>query len=329
MQPLGRGLAEPLPDFPVQLPAAVPLGTEPLFPAFPGLNLSLQTPVSTDPVPQPAVSGHSPPSSGQDTSAIRSVIPAPDAEPQMVAEASALLPPSSSDEEPAERAVPPSDPVTSLFLHNYRSNVVHAAVRVEAHAARGLEVSDPSGSGTLWVRPACGSQTHQLAPDSLCNSVPPGTTLCLRTACLTRFSTVPQFWLQSFAGKSRPVVYPIRRRFPCLLLALLVSRSRFGSLLPLVSAGGLDLDLLRRLATLEQRVRDVESGLDAARTEITEDQNVTRHFRASVGNLIERSNALMNEYTFMQRSRSAFLLAFRTALTAVIDVLRTFRDTAV
>ncbi|CAE7188160.1 unnamed protein product [Symbiodinium sp. CCMP2456] len=97
---------------------------------------------------------------------------------------------------------------------------------------------------------------------------------------------------------------------------------------PPEQAGRLDLDLLRRLATLEQRVRDVESGLDAARREITEDQNVTRHFRASVGNLIERSNALMNEYTFMQRSRSAFLLAFRTALTAVIDVLRTFRDTA-
>jgi len=93
---------------------------------------------------------------------------------------------------------------------------------------------------------------------------------------------------------------------------------------PPEQAGRLDLDLLRRLATLEQRVRDVESGLDAARREITEDQNVTRHFRASVGNLIERSNALMN-----QRSRSAFLLAFRTALTAVIDVLRTFRDTAV
>ncbi|CAE7188170.1 unnamed protein product, partial [Symbiodinium sp. CCMP2456] len=141
MQPLARGLAEPLPDFPVQLPAAVPLGTEPLFPAFPGLNLSLQTPAATDPVPQPAspvVSGHSPPSSGQDTSAVR-----------------------------------------------------HAAVRVEAHAARSLEASDPSGSGTVWVRPACGSQTRQLAPDSLCDSVPPGTTLCLRTACLIRFSTVP------------------------------------------------------------------------------------------------------------------------------------------
>jgi len=94
-------------------------------------------------------------------------------------------------------------------------------------------------------------------------------------------------------------------------------------------AGRLDLDLLRRLATLEQRVRDVESGLTAIRTEITEDQNVTRHFRASVGNLIERSNALMNEYTFMQRSRSAFLLAFRAALTSVVDALLLFRDNAV
>ena len=90
-----------------------------------------------------------------------------------------------------------------------------------------------------------------------------------------------------------------------------------------------NLDLPRRLASLEQQVRDLESGLAAARLEVTEDQNVTRHFRASVGNLIERSNALMNEYSFMQRSRSAFLAAFRTALTTVIDVLRTFRDTAV
>ena len=71
-----------------------------------------------------------------------------------------------------------------------------------------------------------------------------------------------------------------------------------------------DPDWSRRLASLEQQVKDLESGLAAARREILEDQNVTRHFRASVGNLIERSNALMNEYSFMQRSRSAFLSAF-------------------
>ena len=130
-------------------------------------------------------------------------------------------------------------------------------------------------------------------------------------------------------------------------------RSRFGSLVPCLSvlvwpvpnlmadpiedfsptvATSLpvpDPDWSRRLESLELRVKDLEAGLAAARLDITEDQNVTRHFRSSVGNLIERSNALMNEYSFMQRSRSAFLLAFRTALTSVIDVLRTFRDTAV
>ena len=86
-------------------------------------------------------------------------------------------------------------------------------------------------------------------------------------------------------------------------------------------------DVLRRLALFEREIRCLEGGLADVSRDFAEEQNVNRHFRSSVNEIIDKSNSLMNEYRFVQRWRGALVLALRSAISSVIEALRTHYET--
>ena len=90
---------------------------------------------------------------------------------------------------PAPKAVspPPSASVTAFgYLWNARSNVVHVAMRTEPSATRSK--SFLLDGSTVWLRPLCGARTHQLDPGSFCQKAPDDAILCTRTSCFSRWA---------------------------------------------------------------------------------------------------------------------------------------------
>ena len=73
------------------------------------------------------------------------------------------------------------------ILHNPRSNVVHFAQTYQPDAPRAIRMLRQDDS-PVFVRPACGAQTHQLSSGPLLRSPPDGCVLCLRGACFSRLS---------------------------------------------------------------------------------------------------------------------------------------------
>ena len=180
LQPMARGLAEPLPDFPVTLPSSASL---------PELG-----PLSDDCLPEalpirpnlpvlPSAQGDATQTSGADAeleslSSESSESSADEAPGQDLPPAPAV---------PKATAPPPSASVTAFgFLWNARSNVVHVAMQTEPSALRAKSF-ELNGS-TVWLRPLCGARTHQLDTDSYCTAAPADAIFCTRTSCFARWS---------------------------------------------------------------------------------------------------------------------------------------------
>ena len=184
LQPMARGLSEPLPDFPVVLPSSTSL---------PELG-----PLSADCLPEalpsrpclPITSSASPPDSQVNAAAAESE----DALESLSSESSdssaeeATLP-DEQDTTPIPKAVSPPPPASvSAFGHlwNARSNVVHVAMQTEPSAPRSK--SFLVDGLTVWLRPLCGARTHQLDPDSFCLQAPEDAIHCTRTSCFSRWA---------------------------------------------------------------------------------------------------------------------------------------------
>ena len=150
LQPMARGLSQPLPDFPVTLPSAASL---------PELG-----PLSDDCLPEALPS--------------RPCLP--------VVPSAPLQDVSSGPTAPKATAPPPSASVSAFgFLWNARSNVVHVAMQTEPMAVRSKSF-DVDGS-TVWLRPLCGARTYQLDSDSFCTEAPADATFCTRASCFARW----------------------------------------------------------------------------------------------------------------------------------------------
>ena len=86
-----------------------------------------------------------------------------------------------SDKCPSAAPVTPA-PVTSLFLYNHRSNVVHAAVMCE-HVFLKTVTAQRDGR-SIHCKPVCGAKTMHLLSDAVVLAPPPGAQPCLRSACI-------------------------------------------------------------------------------------------------------------------------------------------------
>ena len=163
LQPMARGLGEPLPDFPVVLPSSSslpelgPLSSDCLpeaLPCRPCLPLAPSASPSDSSAPVPAAGSddalESLSSESSDSSAEEATVPD---EPALFPTPKAVSP-------------PPSASVSAFgHLWNARSNVVHVAMRTEPSAPRSK--SFLVDGATVWLRPLCGARTHQLDPDRL------------------------------------------------------------------------------------------------------------------------------------------------------------------
>ena len=184
LQPMARGLGEPLPDFPVVLPSSSslpelgPLSSDCLpeaLPCRPCLPLPPSASPSDSLVPVAAAGSEdsleSLSSESSDSSAEEAT--APD-EPALIPTPKAVSP-------------PPSASVSAFgHLWNARSNVVHVAMRTEPSAPRSK--SFLVDGATVWLRPLCGARTHQLDPDSFCLKAPEDAIHCTRTSCFSRWA---------------------------------------------------------------------------------------------------------------------------------------------
>ena len=184
LQPMARGLNEPLPDFPVILPSSNslpelgPLSADCLPEALPSRPCLPIVPSASPSDPQePAASADSEAaleslsSESSDSSAEEAVLPD---EPAATPAPKAVSPPLSAS-------------VTAFgYLWNARSNVVHVAMRTEPSATRSK--SFPLDGSTVWLRPLCGARMHQLDPDSFCLKAPDDAILCARTSCFSRWA---------------------------------------------------------------------------------------------------------------------------------------------
>ena len=180
LQPMARGLSEPLPDFPVTLPSSAslpelgPLSDDCLPEALPVRpNLPVLPAVAGDDTQTAGTAGdlESLSSESSESSADEALVH--DAPPAPVL--------------PKATAPPPSASVSAFgFLWNARSNVVHVAMQTEPSAVRSKSF-ELNGS-IVWLRPLCGARTHQLDTDSYCTSAPADAIFCTRTSCFARWS---------------------------------------------------------------------------------------------------------------------------------------------
>ena len=147
-----------------------------------------------------------------------------------------------------------------------------------------MQASHPDGSGEVWVRPACGSQTHQLSRASLCTVAPSGTALCLG--------------LRVFPVRVRIVTRRSVKKVGLVSVSALVSLSRFLSVVAVLAQPSVSLhsrgsghvgphrrllagvsgetlrrldtlerETFRRLASIEREIRYLEGGMgDLSRT---------------------------------------------------------------
>ena len=177
LQPMARGLGEPLPDFPVVLPS---------FSSLPELG-----PLSSDCLPEalpcrpclPPDSSAPVPAAGSDDAleSLSSESSDSSAEEATAPDEPALFP------TPKAVSPPPSASVSAFgHLWNARSNVVHVAMRTEPSAPRSK--SFLVDGATVWLRPLCGARTHQLDPDSFCLKAPEDAIHCTRTSCFSRWA---------------------------------------------------------------------------------------------------------------------------------------------
>ena len=180
LQPMARGLSEPLPDFPVTLPSSAslpelgPLSDDCLPEALPVRpNLPVLSPVSGDATQTSDADVEMESLSSESSESSADEAPVQDPPPALAL--------------PKATAPPPSASVAAFgFLWNARSNVVHVAMQTEPSAVRSKSF-EIDGS-TVWLRPLCGARTHQLDTDSYCTAAPADAIFCTRTSCCARWS---------------------------------------------------------------------------------------------------------------------------------------------
>ncbi|CAE7460662.1 ppsC, partial [Symbiodinium sp. KB8] len=170
LQPMARGLAEPLPELPVTLPSSAslpelgPLSDDCLPEALPARPC-----LPVEPSPQGDTAGASDADTGLESLSSESSESSADEVPLQDAP--------SAPAAPKAAAPPPSASVSAFgFLWNARSNVVHVAMQTEPSALRSKSF-EINGS-TVWLRPLCGARTHQPDTDSFCAKAPADAIFC-------------------------------------------------------------------------------------------------------------------------------------------------------
>ena len=195
LQPIARGSATPLPDFPVQLPASpLPTLADPCEVTMPPADAFPPSP------PPLAVLDPSPPSVAPSLP-LEDSAPSPVDSPSSVSASSAdseheqdLAPPVASSSVPLlqpehdVRALPRpalASAAAGLYVYNHSSNVIHAARPTLSSDPSGIP--DPQQAHQLY-RTACGSCTNRHGMESVCRTLPPAAPPCLHRACRAAMS---------------------------------------------------------------------------------------------------------------------------------------------